>query len=383
MERARLLIIMANTGSGHRSAAQAIAQALQSRGNGALAITITDLFALGEPTFLDRLSALYGPMIRHTPRLWGLFYHATNHPGVFSALYRGLAPRVFPQLQAHLQQARPDLFLSVHPLANRITAQALDTLGWRIPRVAVLTDLTTFHVSWAEPALDVIVTPTPEASAALVALGLEPAKIRCLGLPIDVRFARRETEPEETLRGLGLLPNRFTLLLMGGGEGAGDLSAAVQALGEANLELQLIVVCGRNETLRRRLAGQPLPVPAAILGYSQEIPRLMQASQLLVTKAGPHTIAEALASHLPLIVTGAVPGQEEGNLAFVRRHELGYVVHGTAELVAALRRLASAPELRERLAANCARLARPQAALEIAELLLSLLPSHTSRKGGG
>src|SRR5439155_25706309 len=140
-------------------------------------------------------------------------------------------------------------------------------------------------------------------------------------------------------RALGLDPERFTLLLVGGGEGAGRMAAQVRAVNRMSVDLQLIVVCGRNARLRARLLESPSQHPAAILGFVDTMPELVHAADVVVTKGGPTTIAEALVAGRPVVVTSVLPGQEEGNDRFVERHGVGFGVSTCSELVASVQRL--------------------------------------------
>jgi 1,2-diacylglycerol 3-beta-galactosyltransferase len=159
---------------------------------------------------------------------------------------------------------------------------------------------------------------------------------------------------------------------MGGGEGAGGLSRIVTAADRARLNAQLIVVCGRNRSLRSRLEGRSLSFPAAILGFVDNIHELMHASDVVVTKGGPTSIAEAMAARRPVILTAVTPGQEEGNDQFVERYGIGLAPRSTAGVIDTLRMLSSRPASRERLMRNCERVSRRDAAENVARLAVEI-----------
>jgi 1,2-diacylglycerol 3-beta-galactosyltransferase len=159
---------------------------------------------------------------------------------------------------------------------------------------------------------------------------------------------------------------------MGGGEGAGGLPRIVAAADRARLDAQLIVVCGRNRTLRSRLERLSLSYNAAILGFVDNIPELMHASDVVVTKGGPTSIAEAMAARRPVILTAVTPGQEEGNDQFVERHGIGLAPRSTAGVIDSLRMLSSRPAVRERLMRNCERVSRPDATANVARLAVEV-----------
>jgi 1,2-diacylglycerol 3-beta-galactosyltransferase len=168
------------------------------------------------------------------------------------------------------------------------------------------------------------------------------------------------------------------VLLVGGGDGAGGLQDAVRAISRARLPVQLLVITGRNKRLYAYLqrTKSSLHVPARIFGFVQNMPEMMRASDVIVTKAGPGTISEALACNLPIVLSGYVPGQEEGNVDYVLRNDVGVMAYDSLELVDALRRLVKpGSTVMRRQLENAKRMSRPRASFDIAECILSFMPA--------
>jgi 1,2-diacylglycerol 3-beta-galactosyltransferase len=165
--------------------------------------------------------------------------------------------------------------------------------------------------------------------------------------------------------------------LVGGGEGSGGLQASVRAISQARLPVQLLVVTGRNRRLYAYLqrTRSNLRVPAKIFGFVNNMPELMRAADVLITKAGPGTISEALACGLPIILSGYVPGQEEGNVDYVVQNDVGVLAEDSLELVGELRKLVKpgSTSLKRRLE-NAKRISRAEASFAIAHCILSFLP---------
>ncbi|MBI2940259.1 MAG: glycosyltransferase [Chloroflexi bacterium] len=367
----RVLIAMSDTGGGHRSVARAVATGLTAVDGPACEASIVDLFEQGKRNVFDRFTRLYSPAIRRAPWLYGALYHWSDHPRRYSALYAP-ARRLTIERTSHVLAAHePDAIVSAHPLCNRLLLGALGRLGRRVPVVAVVTELVSVHVSWCEPGLDLYTTATRETYEAVVGHGIPAERVRLLGLPVGLEFGRVPTPPAELRRRMGLAPDRFTVLVIGGGEGVG-LGRIVTALAAAEFTGQLIVVCGRNEALRRQLAARSSPFPMAVFGFVDNVAELMHASDVVVTKGGPQTIAEAFASGRPVILTQELPGQEEGNASFVERRGAGYAAMTPRRVVAALRHLLENPTECQRLAANARALSRPDAAMETARAILGV-----------
>jgi 1,2-diacylglycerol 3-beta-galactosyltransferase len=255
--------------------------------------------------------------------------------------------------------------------------------------MTVVTDLIDVHRGWICSRADLIVVPTEPARRAALQWGVRADRLQQLGLPIDVRF--RPALPGEqgaVRRRLGLDADRPTVLVAGGGEGSGGLWDQVLGLSKEPHPWQVIAVCGRNERLRGRLLGVRLQTPTVVLGFVQDMPDLMRASDLAVGKAGPGAIAEALATGVPLVLTSYLPGQERSNVRYVLDSGAGRYAPSSRQLLeAASELLGGDGSVRRAMAARAAELAHPHAALDIASACLGLpaatAGSRTASSGPG
>jgi 1,2-diacylglycerol 3-beta-galactosyltransferase len=201
-----------------------------------------------------------------------------------------------------------------------------------------------------------------------------------LGLPIDPVFAELPPDKTTLRRKLQLDPDLPVILLVGGGDGTGGLAMSVQAIVEAKLPVQLLVVTGRNKSLYIQLSEKckGLSLPIMLLEFVKNMPELMHASDIIVTKAGPSTICEAIACHLPIVLSGYVPGQEAGNVKYVVDNGIGTLATTPSELINILQRLlaADSQEFREQRE-QTKQLINPGASLAIAEFILHALPQQS------
>jgi UDP-N-acetylglucosamine:LPS N-acetylglucosamine transferase len=257
-------------------------------------------------------------------------------------------------------------------LVNGLVLDALEAARIARPAIAQVSELAKVHASWVEPRLTAYSAGTEEVRAALLRHGAPAESIRVLGLPVGPGFGRVSEDRHALRASLGLEPSRFTALALGGGEGAGGLNMAVEALLDSGLDVQLIVVCGRNSSLRRRLERVHPAVPMRVFGYVDDVHRLMAAADVVITKGGPQSIAEALASGRPVLVTSCLPGQEEGNDRLVERWGVGYHVPTQARVVAMTARLALDDPTYASVSSAVAQRARPDAAVRVAEWALAL-----------
>lgn len=305
---------------------------------------------------------------------WAAIYHSSNTASGFAAIRATFGGTVRRRIVEHLKQQDPDVVLSVHPLLNHVAYQAIQRSGRQRGLMTVITDLVDIHRGWAFSRADLVVVPTERARQTCLKRRVPAEKLRLLGLPVDLRFRPPAPGEREALRrGYGLHQDRFTVLIAGGGEGSGKLLQHVRALAWKDRPWQVIAVCGRNEKLRRRLARLHFATATVVLGFVDDMPDRLRAADVIVTKAGPGAIAEALATNVPLVLTGYLPGQETHNVDFVTESGIGIWAPERDELVAQIERLsADGARLCADMAERERALARPYASLDIARECLSI-----------
>src|SRR3989304_6121682 len=181
------------------------------------------------------------------------------------------------------------------------------------------TDLASTHAWWYHPNTDLCIVPTEFARERAVRCGLAAHKVRVLGLPVAARFCVPAGDKELLRARLGWGRDQPVVMIVGGGEGMGPLAEIAQAVAASGLHCELVGVGGRHEAPRARLVAAPWTVPTHIYGFVTEMPDFMRAADVLVSKAGPGTICEALNAGLPIILYGYLPGREGGSGAIVLR----------------------------------------------------------------
>src|SRR5256885_13101865 len=366
----RLLFLFSDTGAGHRAAAEAVAAALARRYPDAFQVELIDPMR-HNTVHEGRLTALYGPITRRLPFLWGAAYHATNlQPTVRlfqHAIGRGLRRKLRQALAP-----RPALVASFHPLLNHVAG---DVMPAGVPRVTVITDWVDFHQAWTDLQADCIVCPSPAAYDLCRRRGVPEDRLVIAGLPIHPRFLdaikQFRDKPSMRLR-LRLRPPAPTVLLAGGGDRTEPLRKYAAALARSPLDVQVLAVCGRNRALAERIR-EDNHAGVHVFGFVDNMPELLLASDLLVKRAGPGMIAEGLACGCRLLLTGYLPGQEEGNVKEVVDRGLGRFVPRPHDLVEAVSAWFAAPQ-RQRLedAQKVRAAADPEAAFQVAEVLVRL-----------
>jgi len=371
----RLLFLIADTGGGHRASARAVADHLRSHAPDAHEIRIVDPFSEASPRAVGRTADLYGPLTRHARWLWGALYHATNSMAAMTVLEAALLRLVGPAMARMTARFQPNAVVSFHPLLNQTAVRLAAQCRPRVPAITVITDLVDVHASWACADVDAVVVPSPGGLERCRRAGIPASRCHAFGLAVDARFSApllRADERATLRRQLGLTAGSFVVLVCGGADGSGRIDRRARALAMAPLDIELAVICGHNRRARARLAGLTDRSGRRVIvhGFVDNMADWMRAADVIVTKAGPGTIAEALCSGLPLLLTSYLPGQERGNVEWVTDIGAGRYVPRARQLVDAVAEL-SAPGAAalESMRASVHRAARTDATAQIAELI--------------
>jgi 1,2-diacylglycerol 3-beta-galactosyltransferase len=368
--RPKILILFSDTGGGHRSAAEAIIEALRMDYGDQICTEMVDIFLDYAPPPLDKIPALYPSMVR-VPRAYGAGYRISNGHRRARLLSDTFWPYVRRAARRLVWQHPCDIILSVHPLA---TAPVMRALGKnRPPYFTVVTDLVTTHAMWYHHSVDLCIVPTEAAYQRALDFGMQPEQVQIVGLPVAERFCQPLGNRRALRSGLGWPQDLPVVLLVGGGEGMGPLKETAQAIAQSNLKVALVVIAGRNQHLKKSLETLEWPLPTYIYGFVREMPDFMRAADVLVTKAGPGTISEAFNAALPVILYSSLPGQEDGNVGYAVSEGAGVWAPTPEEIVSALQIWITQPEERLKAQEACRRLARPRAAHDIAAILANRL----------
>lgn len=371
----RVLILTASYGSGHNAVAAALAAALH--GAGAQVRVVDHFHELVHPRFDRWTRHLYDVVLRKAPALWSLGYRLGDRMAPSSPLAFDLTRLGRTKLARLLDAEPPDCVACTHPTPAGALAE-LRARGRRVPPFAIVFSDFAAHRQWVHPAADVHYVPDPAIAHGVVAHGAAARSVVTTGIPVRSEF----TDPLDraTARAsLGLDREHPVVLAMAGAVGGvGRLAAVAGVLHRLPLPLHAIVVAGTDAALATRLRRT---VPGIgrirVLGYADNVRQLMAAADVLVTKAGGVSLAEALAAELPIVCFGSLPGHESRNERFVVERGAALAARSVAELEQTLRAALASPEVFARLRERSRAIRRPQAAREVAQHLLRLAVAGT------
>ena len=369
----KVLILMISGGAGHLTAARALSGALGQLYADEVTTSIVDVSKAYSFPLINRMDELFTWLTDEGEWVWKTLWLTDGRPDAIRNMAKLLTPAFQSKMTDIYEAEAPDLVVTVHGFANHLPLRVLrrsKSGQAQVPFVTVVADLVSAHPVWFCRDVDYCTVPTEAALERALRYGMPRDRVEVLGEPIHPRFIEDQGDPLALRAEMGLDLQRPCLLVMGGGDGMGAVFETARALASSVLQAQMIVVAGRNAQLRQRLEAVQWEIPTRVYGFAEDMPRLMRASDILITKAGSVTLAEGFAMGLPVIISGFIPGQEEGNLGYVQEHEAGAFA-GTPAVVAriAQRWLQPGSGHLARLSANARALARPEASLEIARRL--------------
>ncbi|MFA4983958.1 MAG: glycosyltransferase [Candidatus Omnitrophota bacterium] len=367
----RIALLYISEVSGHHSATLAIEKAIRSLEP---RVTILNINALNytNPISEKVVNRLYMEIIKRTPRVWDYLY---DNPSIVKNVER-LRKRVHrlnsPKLKNLFEKFRPDAIACTQAFPCGMVSDFKKTYYSGVPLVGVLTDYIP-HSYWIHDNVDYYITPSEEVSLRLANKGTDPARIKSLGIPCDPKF-NEPADRLKTMQGLGLDPGLKTILLMGGGQGLGPIRTIVKSLERLDSDAQEIIVTGTNKKLYRSLKRNlgEYRRSIALLGYAGNIHELMEVSDIIITKPGGVTTAEALCKGMPMVIVKPIPGQEANNTSYLISHGAAVRTDKPDGINLIIGDLLRHPSKLSAMQRSAIRIAKPHASLDIARLLLEL-----------
>lgn len=336
-----VLFAISDTGGGHRSAAVAISAALDQASGKSLSWAIEDILRLTDFPGVRDAPDLYDQLSTRWLRLYDVTFQLTDGTRRVDFLSRLVFVTARRNIARLLLEARPRIVVVTHPLVHRFVCAVRRAHRLPCRVITVVTDLVSLHASWTYPGVDLTLVPTDEAYQLMYKRGMRPSKLQRTGFPVHPKFADYRGSQAEARAALGLDKDRFTILLTSGGVGSGRLHELLLALEQSFPDNQILVVTGKNRSLQSELSQARHGSHSHIYGFVHNMETLMTASDIVVTKAGPGTLMEALVMRKPVIVTEAVGMQERGNIDFVLNYELGMFCPTNERIVSAVAELES------------------------------------------
>jgi len=365
----RVLILHASAGQGHAKAADAIAASFRLL-HPEITLEVHDALDFF-PRWLKRTYVgFYLLLLHHAPSMWGWCYAMTDWPdflGLRSVMRRCFNGLFASKLEIKILREKPDVIYTTHFLGAEVLAYLKRRKQLGSKTITVITDILV-HRLWIFKETDLYTVAMQKTKDVLMKEGIDPARIVITGIPIDPKFSRKGNR-DEICRRHGLDPLKKTLLVTSGGSGAGPTEKIVHNLLQSKTDLQIALVCGRNEALYQgmsRLASRHRQLKP--FGFVDFMDELMDCADAVVGKAGGLTLSEALAKELPFFILSPVPGQETLNTQSLVEAGASVHVANIDNISGDIHKVLMNAEVLNRMKQSIRLLAKPQSGRSVMEL---------------
>ena len=359
-----ILFLISDTGGGHRAAATAITQAIHHLYPAKYITHVHDIWAHETPWPINQMPRAYAWLTKSGRPIWRWLWASMSHSWVHNGLFAAMTPLIEHRLVGYLQSHQPSLVVSVHPLMNHLVMGMVKQANMDTPFATVVTDLITIHPVWVCPDVACCLVPTEAAYDAAIAYGLTRKQVKHCGFPVRLEFINSDCKSASE--------NQPTILIVENNQTAAIVSALLQRIPQVDLH----IVTGHNQPLYHSLQRIAWPTNVRIYGFVDNIAALLHSADLLITKAGPGMISEAIVAGIPMILSSYIPGQEWGNLAYVEGNGVGRYIDEPSEIAHTAQQWLlsknSKNDMLSQMAVNAKQIAKPQAVFEIAQILCSL-----------
>ena len=330
-----VLFFSVSIGAGHDLAAQALVQEIEQRFPDCRT-RIVDTFKYINPVLNKVIVGSYMESLKFNPKIWGYLYDLAQEGERLVDLGQVLSNLVSVKMIKLISDFKPEAIVCTHAFPAGILSILKGKGKFTVPLVGVMTDYTV-HPFWIHKHIDKYVLPCAELKFEIMTYGVDENKIMATGIPIRRQFSEQKS-PAKARHRLDLL-DKTTVLVMGGGLGLGKIESIISTLGNADMDLQIVSVTGKNDRLRTRLQLISSINPIKVFGYIDNMAEVMAAADFIVTKPGGLTTAEVLAMGLPMIIVDPLPGQEARNTEFLLNSGVAVKVRKNTHLVPQLKNL--------------------------------------------
>ncbi len=368
MDQKRILILYADAGFGHRSAALAIKASLEERYGHYCTIDMVN--ALDDdrtPSILRDSQSDYDNLIRSMPELYKIGYEASDSGLPSSLMESALVLMLYDVLKDIVKRYQPDAIVSTYPLYQSPLDAIFTIEQSSIPIIEIITDLVSVHRLWFNIGVDLCLVPTQTVRDLALQQGLPSENVILTGIPISPKITAETRSKMELRQELGLDLDKYTFLLAGSKrlDGAPEI---LTGLNHSGLPIQLVLVAGGDDDLYQIFEAQEWHVPVKLYNYIDFMPMLMHASDAIICKPGGLIVSESLACGLPMLLINMLPGQEVGNAEYVVQNQAGAMARDALSLLETCSHwLQNDAELLKTTAQNARRVGHPMAAYQAAE----------------
>lgn len=368
----RILILTADVGFGHRSAANALCEALNEKYGSEVQVEISNpLDDPRTPSILHDAQEDYDKLVRESPERYQLQYKISDSTVPVAIYESAVTVMLYAIVRDIILQFNPDVIVTTHPMYPAPVSSVLAAHKLNISLIIAVTDLVEVHKSWLHKYADLWLMPTRQAYQQAVDNDLPPEKIHVTGIPVRTAICHETRSAQEIRLEKGWHPELATVLAVGS-KRVKHLDDILHAINHTGFPIQLVIVTGGDKALLKKMQKEEWHLPTHLYGFIEDMPAFLRAADCLISKAGGLIVTESLASGLPLLLVDVTPGQEEGNARYVVENGAGERAHNPLEALEVMAHwLADNRRRLHEVRGHAAALGKPQSAYAAADLVWS------------
>ena len=383
----KVLIMSASTGGGHNRAAHAIKDELEKKSIDGEYIDceIVDSLKMINTATDKIISSGYEKSAKYTPKAWGGMYKISDANIMAKNEFKGnlFNTLMCSKLKKLLKDSKPDLIIGTHPfpmialstLKKKYPDNNIFSSFYIPPLISVLTDYTA-HSTYIQDEIDYYIAGDEYVREVLISEGIDDKKIKVYGIPVEKSFLEHR-DKSVVLEELGLIPDKFTVLVMGGSFGAGNIKDTLKELISIDRDFQILVIAGRNESLKEKLEKSidkhAIDKNISVLGFTKKMNDILSSVDIMISKPGGLTTTECLIKELPMIIPYYIPGPEEENLDFLSNCGAAIRTSKKFTLSVLLKVLIDNPSRIELIKNNIKAIKKQNTAEDIANLVIDII----------
>ncbi|MCR5176602.1 MAG: hypothetical protein K6C05_07080 [Anaerovibrio sp.] len=343
MKQVRYLIVTASVGSGHEKAAAAVANGIRRQCRDA-EINIVDFMSMKTSLVNAFMKSCYLNMLHFVPNLYEFMYQFTAGRKKGGLIKWLMASVIVYSMKGLINKYKPDIIVCTHPFPADAISHLSERRRKKFVSCAVITDYSV-HQMWVCHHMDKYFVAIDSMKDQLIEAGIREDIIHVTGIPVDVEFIRPH-DRAESRKELGLKSDIPVVMMMGGGLGLGGMDVAMGELEKIDRILQLLIITGKNNDLKKRVETFALQShhEITVVGYTDKVPLMMAAADLLITKPGALTLTEAMSVGLPMVLHEPIPGPETDNARYMSEGGMAVWLHSGDSLSKIVGGLLNEPE---------------------------------------
>lgn len=366
----KILILSANMGQGHMSAAKSIKEGIEHIHPNTYDVEIVDLMELLSRSINRVSQKTYDSLSRRAPIICEFIFESWDKQWKMKMLNQLNYAIVLRKVKKFIHEKKPDLVVSTFPVWDYLMRKLLRNYNPKVKFISIITDSIYIHNAWVVGDADEQIVPNNDTAESIIKLGYDPKKIRNLGFPVKLAFLEK-IDQKTFLKKEELKPNQFTILFLPTAQKPRKNIKIMEELIENFKNCNIVVIAGRDEKIKRKLEGYSLYENVKVVGWTDRMPEFIKAADIVLTKAGGATVMECIAAEKPMIITSTIARHERGNAELVKRYDLGIVENKhKPQITKSIQSIQKKYKIHKK---NLKKLSNPQASLSIAKHLIEVL----------